>query len=105
MSRRIDVATDFSPYPAGRFRTDGPHAAEQFRDDLLVPALRQGPVKLVLDGAMGFGASFLDEAFGGLVVHFTPAELRARLVLESSQPALEAEIWSVVDSRQDRASK
>ena len=34
----------------------------------LIPALQEsGSVKIVLDGTMGYGSSFLEEAFGGLV--------------------------------------
>ncbi|WP_010465711.1 STAS-like domain-containing protein [Acidovorax radicis] len=67
-SRTISIANDFSRTPAGRFVTDGPFSGERFRDELLVPALREND-KVVVDltGVFGFGSSFLDEAFGGLV--------------------------------------
>jgi hypothetical protein len=64
---RICVATDFSRWPGGRWRTDGPFTGERFRDELLLPALREhGRVTVDLDGAWGYGSSFLDEAFGAL---------------------------------------
>ena len=65
----ISIAKDFSPTPAGRYRSDGPFPGEKFRDDLLLPALRKDtePVTVELDGTAGFGSSFLEEAFGGLV--------------------------------------
>lgn len=64
----ITVASDFSRFPAGRFRDDGPYTGERFREDFLVPALKQCEVLTVdLDGVMGYGSSFLEEAFGGLV--------------------------------------
>lgn len=68
----INVAEDFSRYPGGRYRDDGEHSGEEFRDDFLVPALElaranNGKVVVVLDGVTGYPSSFLEEAFGGLV--------------------------------------
>ncbi|MDQ7251023.1 STAS-like domain-containing protein [Dongia sedimenti] len=88
----IDVATAFSPYPAGRFRTDGPFSGEEFREKTLVPALAQGgPVVVRLAGTKGYGSSFLEEAFGGLVRHghFTADELHRRLSIEAGAPEYE----------------
>jgi hypothetical protein len=64
----INVGRDFSRYPAGRFEKDGPHSGEAFRERFLRPALAQGQdVEVELDDALGYGSSFLEEAFGGLV--------------------------------------
>lgn len=64
----INIAEDFSSSPAGRFPEDGPFNGTTFRENFLVPALtRGGRVFIVLDGVSGFGSSFLEEAFGGLV--------------------------------------
>ena len=64
----IDVAKDFGRFPAGRYRTDGRYSGERFREDFLVPALRKmGTVTIEMDGAAGYGPSFIEEAFGGLV--------------------------------------
>lgn len=67
MSETINVAHDFSPYPAGRYRTDGPWNGEKFREDYLLPALKRGPVTIVLDGVAGLPSSFFEEAIGGLI--------------------------------------
>ena len=65
---KILIAKDFSDVPAGRYRSDGPFSGERFRDDVLIPALRRDQtVEVWLDGVEGFGSSFLEEAFGGLV--------------------------------------
>lgn len=118
--RELSLAQDFSEFPAGRFKTDGPHSAEQFREDVLVPALSQGqPLIVVLDGNVG-GASFLEEAFGGLVREhgMQPEELRRLIEFRcispdskaaprdeegdrTSEPDLEQEIWSYVDSARE----
>ena len=68
----ISIASDFSQYPAGRTRRDGPNSAERFREDILIPALQKAlaaGVRLVveLDGVYGYSSSFLEETFGGLV--------------------------------------
>ncbi len=65
---KIDVAKDFGRFPAGRFRSDGRYSGERFRQEFLVPALKKGGIVTVeMDGAAGYGPSFLEEAFGGLV--------------------------------------
>jgi hypothetical protein len=63
------IARDFSRYPAGRFRSDGPWSGEKFRDDFLMPLLKKEVHRVVveLDGTAGYGSSFLEEAFGGAV--------------------------------------
>ena len=100
----ISVATQFSPTPAGRYRADGPFPGEKFREDLLVPALRAGPgsVTVDLDGTAGFGSSFLEEAFGGLVrLGFDPATLRRRLTIRSAHPSYVTRVWSYIDHATD----
>jgi len=82
MQKKIEIAKDFSPYPSGRFRRQGKHSGEEFRDDYLAPALREHDhVEVILDGALGYGSSFLEEAFGGLirVAKFTKLELDQKL--------------------------
>lgn len=97
----IHVASEFSRFPAGRFKDDGPYPGEAFRDNLLVPALRSSAKVVVdLDGTLGYGSSFLEEAFGGLVRvrGFSAKELRARLELKATDPARIIEIWGHIDS-------
>jgi hypothetical protein len=89
----ISIANDFSKYPAGRTRRDGPFSAEQFRDEFLVPALRTaadegGRVIVTLDGVYGYSSSFLEESFGGLVRKrlFEPAWLLRSLIIRADDP-------------------
>lgn len=98
MKSRISVALDFSPSPAGRFRSDGPFPGEVFRDEILIEALNQHQVVTVdLDGTSGFGSSFLEEAFGGLVRKgFSEKELRARLKIQSSRSSYETRVWKYI---------
>ncbi|HHQ4463558.1 TPA: STAS-like domain-containing protein [Aeromonas veronii] len=59
---------DFSVFPGPRTKELGENSGEAFRDDILIPAIRQhGQVCVNLDGVFGYGSSFLEEVFGGLV--------------------------------------
>ena len=100
----ISIAKDFSPTPAGRYRSDGPFPGEKFRDDLLLPALRKDtePVTVELDGTAGFGSSFLEEAFGGLVrCGINPTTLRLRLTINTSPASDVARVWSYIEHAAD----
>lgn len=91
----IEIAQAFSKFPAGRFKSDGPFSGEKFRDDILVPALKSGVrVRVLLDGVAGYGSSFLEEAFGGLVrKKLVPkSDLLTRVELVASDPSLVEEI-------------
>lgn len=91
----INIERDFSKYPAGRYTPDGPFSGEQFREEHLIPALnnQSGRVVVELDGARGYGSSFLEEAFGGLVRKgFDAVQLLSRLELQSTDASLVEEI-------------
>lgn len=97
----ISVATDFTRFPAGRYETDGLYSGQRFREKLLAPALRKGgSVVVCLDGTMGFGSSFLEEAFGGLArtAEFRPAYLLEKLELQSKDDSLIDEIRSYIEA-------
>ena len=66
------VAKEFSPTPGFRTKDEGPFPAVDFRDQLLYPKLKDAienndTLIVDLDGAAGYGTSFLEEAFGGLI--------------------------------------
>ena len=91
----IIIPWDFSKYPGGRYRSDGPDSGERLRDDFLAPALARGETVTVrLDGALGYGSGFLEEAFGGLVREcgFSNHELYNQLVLETDDASLACQI-------------
>lgn len=91
----LNIAANFTRFPAGRYRADGPYSGERFREDFLIPALKQnGKVAILLDGTMGYGSSFLEEVFGGLVrsKEFDPEELAAKIDLISRDSSLVSEI-------------
>lgn len=85
---KIEVASDFSRTPGPRFKRLGPHSGEEFRERLL-QALRTAPtesVEVFLDGTEGYGSSFLEEAFGGLVRHapYPPEEIERRVKIRAT---------------------
>ncbi len=84
----INIAKQFSKYPGGRFLEDGDFSGQGFREELLVPALREyAQVTVELDGTLGYGSSFLEEAFGGLIreegFYYEDLKDRLRLVAKS----------------------
>lgn len=65
---KIIYVKDFSTFPGARYRHLGPGSGEEFRDDILIPAMNKySDIQLNLDGVIGYGSSFLEEIFGGLI--------------------------------------
>lgn len=84
--KKIVIGKDFSDTPSGRYRDDGPFSGEVFRDDHLVPALKENEkVYVDISGVEGYGSSFLEEVFGGLVRLriYTKSELSEKLKCEA----------------------
>ena len=102
MSRkRIDVAADFTPRPFGRYRSDGMRSAEVFRDDILVPAIRDHDhVTVDLSGSNYYGSSFLEEVFGGLVRnYYTKDQLEGKLeILHDKLPSVVEEVMVYMET-------
>lgn len=104
MTRKVlDIAREFSPYPAGRYPSDGPFSGERFRSQLLQPLFLQcrksGDKLLVeLDGTAGYGSSFLEESFGGLVrsTQLDAAALMNVLEFASEDDSLIAEVTEYI---------
>lgn len=88
--RIINIARDFSDVPSGRRRIDGPASGEAFREDILKGVLQNHKrVVVELDGTEGYGSSFLEEAFGGLIrkKYISKKNFRDRLVIEAKNDA------------------
>lgn len=86
MTYSIHVAKEFSKTPGGRYREDGPHSGEEFREDVLIPMLKvHDKLDIFLDGARGYPSSFLDEAFAGLVrkLNWTYDEFNLRIFIHT----------------------
>jgi hypothetical protein len=91
----VSIAEDFTRFPAGRYRKNGSTSGEEFRMRFLEEPLRKREeVTVRLDGTIGYGSSFLEEAFGGIVrsLGFPASEILNRLKLDSSDSELIGEI-------------
>lgn len=66
------IAEMFTDKPGGRYISDGPFSGEEFREKELKKLIEQHkdleePIIIDFDGGYGYGNSFLEESFGGLV--------------------------------------
>lgn len=96
--------SEFSKTPFGRKREDGKFSGERFREEFLVPKLKEHvQLKIDLNGvAEGYeyGSSFLHEAFGGLVQHnnFDPQELIKRIAISYDHEDIVTEIFEYIEN-------
>ena len=98
--RTISIARHFSIYPGGRTPEDGPHSGEEFRNRYLLPIFDSDEtVTIDFDGVRGYGSSFLEEAFGGLVRQGISAKrIRTQLEFKSSKPSITNEVNRYIDA-------
>lgn len=89
----INIGTEFSRDPAGRYYTDGAGSGEEFREEHLLPALKKLSNDEVLDiiiddDVEGYGSSFLVEGFAGVVKfgHYQGDELLKKINIKFSEP-------------------
>lgn len=82
----FSIARDYTPFPGPRFTRQGSFSGERL-GQVLAKRLRSSPgrFRIILDGTVGIGSSFLDQAFGGLVSDhgFDARDLESRLDLVS----------------------
>ncbi|MBS7827428.1 STAS-like domain-containing protein [Wohlfahrtiimonas chitiniclastica] len=98
--KKIYVAKEFSEIPYGRYDVDGPDNGERFREKFLVDAFKNyNEVYVYLDGAMGYGSSFLDEAFAGLyrTNHIDKSVIKQKLKIFTELNFLEDSIWEYIE--------
>ena len=90
----ISIARDYSKTPGGRFKKEGSFSGEDFRESVLLPAYKMAKEKdeileVNLDGGYGYGSSFLEEAFGGLVRQIRSDDVIKRiLIISNEEPRL-----------------
>ena len=83
---QINIARDFSDAPGGRYINEGKYSGEQFREEILLPQYelaekKNEKLEINFDGCWGFGTSFLEEAFGGLVRIYKKKNILNRIVI------------------------
>ena len=100
--KTINIAKDFSPYPYGRLERYSYTSGEKFREEFLLPAIKEHDLIVIeLDGTEGYGSSFLDEAFAGLI---RTSNISKDVVLQKLEfvskddPSLIEEIKSYIES-------
>jgi hypothetical protein len=103
--KSISIARDYSETPIGRYLDDSDFNGEKFRETILRDALSEGELEVDLDGVEGFGSSFLEEAFGGLVRkgYFVKQELHQKLKIKCTEERLMKYvplIWKHIDEAQ-----
>lgn len=103
----VHLASDFSRHPAGRYKTDGPYSGELFREKYLVPAIQNNDRLVVhLDGARGYGSSFLEEAFGGVVRLYSKEAVESLIILDSKDSTLVERIKTYIrDAKKPKSRK
>ena len=102
MMKKITIADDFSDEPAGRYYSDGRYSGERFRKEFLVDTLKcNEKVTIDFDRTEGYGSSFLEEAFGGLISKegFLSQNLHNQFLFISNEDAsVIKEVWSYIDT-------
>lgn len=86
---KITVAKDFSSTPGGRYIKDGKFSGEEFRSFLInkLESLKGNEkLEIDLDGGFGYGSSFLEESFGGLIrLGFSAKMIHDKIVFKSDE--------------------
>lgn len=88
----VKIARDFSRTPGPRYMKEGKWSGEQFRTEkfynIFSDAIENNKMVTVdLDGTLGYGTSFLEEIFGGLIRehHLDYDQIRKHLELISNE--------------------
>jgi hypothetical protein len=110
MNNILKIAKVFSKTPGPRSVSEGEFSGEQFRKEHLYPQLQKAinenqKLTVDLDGTEGYGRSFLDEAFGGLIIEndIEKELIDAHLVLISKEePYLKSDIEKYLNNAQKR---
>ena len=103
----VSVARDFTRYPSGRYKRFSRTSGEEFRERFLLEPLRRGePIVVDLDGTVGYGSSFLDEAFGGAAraLRYPAERMFSLLTIKASDASLIEEIREYVSDAAAAAS-
>lgn len=93
--------SDYTRFPAGRTSEDGSFPGDRFRLSVVEQLDKHPSVEVDLDGCYGFGGSFLEEVFGGLVrVHgIEKSKLQSSLKITcEDEPEAVKECWSYIES-------
>lgn len=105
--RKINIAEEFNKFTGPRYKKLGDFSGELFREDFLVPALDgDEDIEVELDGLVGIGSSFLEEAFGGLIRDGYPrSKVKAIRIHSNQDENLIYEVTQYIDNAQQSVAK
>lgn len=99
----INMTVDFSRLPGGIDEIEGTNTGEYFRKKFLIPVydyclIKDEELNINFASSHGFAASFLEEAFGGMVRtgYDGKTMLRKMNFLTSEEPLLEDQIVNYI---------
>ena len=113
MKMQYVIAKEFGRTPSARKEEEGKLSGRELRA-ILVPLIKKAIERGVcfsidMDGTAGYGTSFLEEVFGGLIrnADFTLKELEQCLTIKSEEdPDLTEAIWgNIKDAEEERISR
>lgn len=100
----IKLAKEFTPTPGPRLIVEGPFSGELFRNEILKPKFdevvknKDGKLIVDLDGTLGYGTSFLEEAFGGLARIYDSKSVADRTEIVSNEETyLKADVAEYIE--------
>ncbi|CAI1509341.1 STAS-like domain-containing protein [Serratia fonticola] len=90
--------SDRYPCPGPRYKRLGPSSGEEFREWLEKELKKSSDLTVDLDGTEGYGSSFLEESFGGLIRNDHPFDVvRAITIISNEEPELIDEVKEYID--------
>lgn len=107
---KIKISKDFSSATGPRYIIEGDYSGELFRKEVLSPKIKEAIEKNIkltvdLDGAAGYGTSFLEESFGGLIreEHIAYNKILDTLILISNEePYLMDDIYNYMKDASEK---
>lgn len=97
----INIATDYTKTPGGRFISEGEYSGQNFREKVLKPKFLQAlenndQLTVILDGGYGYATSFLEEAFGGLAREMRNSKIKDIIIISEEEPQLISKIQQYI---------
>ena len=97
----INIATDYTKTPGGRFISEGEYSGQDFREKVLKAKFLQAlenndQLTVILDGGYGYATSFLEEAFGGLAREMRNSKIKDIIIISEEEPQLISKIQQYI---------